>query len=78
MSRLLFKKGIIAPLIGWPAVPSGKSRIRCTVMATHTKSQIDQALAAFREVGDMLGIIDRSWDDADLASISVEKVAVAD
>ena len=71
MSRCLFEKGIIAPLIGWPAVPSGMGRIRCTVMATHTRSQIDQALAAFQEVGEEFGVIERSWADSDAALLSV-------
>lgn len=57
MARLLFEKGILAPAIRWPAVPQGKSRIRCTVMATHTQSQIDRALETFKEVGKKIGII---------------------
>jgi 7-keto-8-aminopelargonate synthetase-like enzyme len=57
MSKLLFDKGILAPAIGWPAAPLGKCRIRCTVMATHTKSQIDRALGTFHEVGKKMGII---------------------
>ena len=57
MARLLFEKGILTPAIRWPAVPLGKSRIRCTVMATHTQSQIDRALETFKEVGKKIGII---------------------
>ena len=57
MARLLFEKGILTPAIRWPAVPQGKSRIRCTVMATHTQSQIDRALETFKEVGKKVGII---------------------
>ena len=41
MSRKLFEKGIFAPAIRWPAVPKNQSRLRLTVMATHTKEQID-------------------------------------
>ena len=62
MSRLLFKKGVIAPVAGWPAVSPGKTRIRCTAMATHTKSQLDHALEAFHEAGEELGIIS-SWEE---------------
>ncbi|MFC1717110.1 8-amino-7-oxononanoate synthase [Candidatus Poribacteria bacterium] len=77
MSRLLLEKGIIAPLIGWPAVASGMSRIRCTVMATHTRSQIDQALAAFQEVGERFGIVGRSRADGDAVLVSFENAAMA-
>lgn len=60
MSRLLFERGILAPAIKYPAVPVGKSRIRCTVMATHTQFQIERALSIFGEAGEKAGVIDRS------------------
>jgi 8-amino-7-oxononanoate synthase len=56
-ARLLFDKGIIAPSIIWPVVTKGKARIRVSVMASHTESQIDQALEAFREIGKEIGVI---------------------
>ena len=57
MADLLFEEGIFIPCVRWPAVPQGKSRLRCTVMATHTPEQIDRALAAFKKVGKNLGVI---------------------
>jgi 7-keto-8-aminopelargonate synthetase-like enzyme len=60
MSRLLFERGILAPAIKYPAVPVGKSRIRCTVMATHTRPQIEWALSIFEEAGEKTGVIGRS------------------
>ena len=60
MSRLLFDMGILAPAMKYPAVAVGKSRIRCTVMATHTQLQIDRALSAFEEAGEKAGVIGRS------------------
>jgi 7-keto-8-aminopelargonate synthetase-like enzyme len=57
MARLLFDKGILAPAMRWPAVPIGRSRIRCSVTAVHTQSQIDYALDAFCEAGREAGII---------------------
>ncbi|HDQ46148.1 MAG TPA: 8-amino-7-oxononanoate synthase [bacterium] len=57
MSRLLFERGILASAISWPAVAANQSRIRCTVIATHTFSQIDRALDIFREVGKESGVI---------------------
>ncbi len=56
-SRLLFDKGIIAPSIIWPVVTKGKARIRVSVMSSHTESQIDRALEAFREIGKEIGVI---------------------
>jgi 8-amino-7-oxononanoate synthase len=56
-SRFLFEKGIIVPSIIWPVVQPGKARIRTSVMATHTESQIDRALEAFREMGKKIGLI---------------------
>ena len=57
MARLLFQRGILAPSITYPAVPPGKSRIRCTPMATHSPFQIERALSAFHEVGEKVGVI---------------------
>jgi len=57
MARLLLEKGILAPVMRWPAVPIGRSKIRCTVTALHTRSHIDYALDAFRETGKVIGII---------------------
>ena len=53
----LFEKGILAPAIIWPVVQRGKARIRVAPMATHTESQIDRALDAFREMGKELALI---------------------
>ena len=60
MARLLFERGILAPAITYPAVPVGKSRIRCTVMATHAQLQIDRALSVFEEAGEKAGVIGHS------------------
>ncbi len=59
MENMLFERGILAPAIGWPAVPVGRSRIRCMPMATHTDEQIDFALNAFEDVGKKLKILPR-------------------
>ena len=40
-TRKLFDQGIFGPAVRWPAVDKGKARIRFTVMATHTKDQLD-------------------------------------
>ena len=54
----LLEAGVYAPAIRPPTVPKGSSRIRTTVMATHTKDQLDFALAVFGSVGRDIGIIE--------------------
>lgn len=45
-SRRLFDEGVFAPCVRWPAVERDKARIRFTIMATHTKEQMDKVLNA--------------------------------
>ena len=49
MSRHLLAEGVLAVAIRPPTVPAGKSRIRVTVMADHTREDLDFALDAFRK-----------------------------
>lgn len=56
-SARLEERGVFAPGIRPPTVPEGTSRIRITVMATHSKEQLDQAIDIFTDVGKELGII---------------------
>jgi len=46
----LLAEGVFAPAIRPPAVPPDTSRLRLTVMATHTDAEIQQAIAAFTAV----------------------------
>jgi 7-keto-8-aminopelargonate synthetase-like enzyme len=53
-SRKLFENGVFAPCVRWPAVEKGAARIRFTVMATHTKNQLDRLLELCKELkGDL-------------------------
>ncbi len=46
----LLAEGVFAPVIRPPAVPPDTSRLRLTVMATHTEAEIQQAIAGFATV----------------------------
>jgi 7-keto-8-aminopelargonate synthetase-like enzyme len=50
LSEELLSRGIFAQGIRPPTVPPGTSRLRITVMATHTEEHISRALRAFEEV----------------------------
>jgi glycine C-acetyltransferase/8-amino-7-oxononanoate synthase len=56
-SQRLLDKGIFAPAIRPPTVPKGTSRIRTTIMATHTLEQMDFVLDSFQSIGKAIGII---------------------
>lgn len=57
MSGMLLQRGVFAHGIRPPTVPEGKSRIRATALATHTREDLLQVLDAFAEVGRKLGVI---------------------
>jgi glycine C-acetyltransferase len=56
-SRELFKEGVMATGIAFPTVAEGKARIRTIMTATHTRDELDQALATMKSVGKRLGIL---------------------
>jgi glycine C-acetyltransferase len=57
MSDLLLAEGVFVTGFGYPVVPQGQARVRCQISATHTRADLDQALAAFRKVGRQLRLI---------------------
>lgn len=50
VAEALLTEGVFAPAIRPPAVPPGTSRLRLTVMATHTEVEIQKAIEAFAAV----------------------------
>ncbi|WDF55822.1 aminotransferase class I/II-fold pyridoxal phosphate-dependent enzyme [Mucilaginibacter sp. KACC 22063] len=54
--RLLLEQGIYTNPIIYPAVSRKDARIRMSLMATHTKEQLDKALKAFARVDNEIGI----------------------
>lgn len=47
LAEALLTEGVFTPAIRPPAVPTGTSRLRLTVMATHTEAEIEQAIEGF-------------------------------
>ncbi|HEX9895726.1 MAG TPA: aminotransferase class I/II-fold pyridoxal phosphate-dependent enzyme, partial [Gemmatimonadales bacterium] len=57
MSELLLTEGVFVTGFGYPVVPKGQARVRCQISATHSRDDLDEALAAFKKVGTRLGLI---------------------
>jgi glycine C-acetyltransferase len=57
LSDALMERGVFAQGIGFPTVPRGMARVRTIVTATHTREQLDAALAAFAESGRDIGLL---------------------
>lgn len=55
-SKILLDNNIYTNPITYPAVSSKNSRIRMSLMATHTKNQLDKALNIFEFLGKKLDI----------------------
>jgi glycine C-acetyltransferase len=56
-SRLLFEQGVFVQGIRPPTVPAGECRLRCTVMATHSVSDLEEAAARIIETGHKVGLV---------------------
>lgn len=56
-SKKLFETGILVPCIRRPAVQEGKERLRFSVMASHTQSDIDSLLFKCEKIGKELRLI---------------------
>jgi glycine C-acetyltransferase len=56
-AQQLLAHGVYVIGFSFPVVPHGKARIRTQMSAAHTKAQLDQAIAAFTQVGKELGIV---------------------
>ena len=50
-SEQVLARGVFAQAIRPPTVPAGTSRLRLTVMASHTKSELREAAQAHRQGG---------------------------
>jgi len=57
MSDMLLTQGVFVTGFGFPVVPQGQARVRCQISASHTRDDLDEALAAFQKVGRELKLI---------------------
>jgi 7-keto-8-aminopelargonate synthetase-like enzyme len=57
MTIRLQEEGVFTNPVVAPAVPPGRSMIRTSYMATHTREHLDRALVAFTKVGRELNLI---------------------
>jgi 8-amino-7-oxononanoate synthase len=54
VSKYLYEKGILIPAIRPPTVPANSSRLRMTVMSTHTKEDLNRLLDVLSDVQHMV------------------------
>jgi glycine C-acetyltransferase len=57
MSRALLDEGVYIKGLWYPVVPKGEARLRAQISAAHTQQDLDQTIAAFKTVGQRLGVI---------------------
>lgn len=53
----LLNEGIYVIGFSYPVVPKGQARIRVQISAAHERAHLDQAIAAFKKVGQSLGVL---------------------
>jgi glycine C-acetyltransferase len=61
MSKRIHEEGLFINPIPYPAVPRNQTRFRITVMATHTKEDLDAALEVLEKVGREFSILKRGF-----------------
>ncbi len=57
VSDMMLDRGVFVTGFGFPVVPHGQARVRCQVSAAHTREDLDHVIAAFKEVGRIVGLI---------------------
>ncbi|WP_231272552.1 aminotransferase class I/II-fold pyridoxal phosphate-dependent enzyme [Clostridium botulinum] len=57
ISKYLLEKCIYIPVICALSVPNGTSRLRISLMATHTKQDLELVLEKLKTIGKLLNII---------------------
>jgi len=57
IARDLLERGIYVIGFSYPVVPKGQARIRVQISAAHEQQHLEQAVAAFAEVGAKHGVL---------------------
>lgn len=57
VSDMLLDRGVFVTGFGFPVVPKGEARVRCQVSAAHSTDDLDAVIAAFKDVGKIVGLI---------------------
>ena len=57
VSDMMLERGVFVTGFGFPVVPQGQARVRCQVSAAHTRADLDQVIATFKEVGRAVGLL---------------------
>lgn len=57
LSRALLAEGVYVKGLWYPVVPKGEARLRVQISAAHSAADIEQAIAAFRLVGEREGVV---------------------
>lgn len=57
INRTLYRRGLFANIMEYPMVPPGLERLRLSVMATHTREEIDTAVSLIAEVAREHGVL---------------------
>ncbi len=59
-ARRLYDLGVLVTGFFYPVVPMGQARVRVQLSAAHNREQLDQALVAFAQAGQELGLVSAS------------------
>ena len=62
-TQLLFEEGIFVNPVVSPAVRSDSSLVRMSLMATHTRNQLDEAISKIEKVANRLNILARAGEN---------------
>jgi len=57
VSDMLLDRGVFVTGFGFPVVPKGEARVRCQVSAAHSTDDLDAVIAAFKDVGKIVGLL---------------------